>query len=101
MCVCVRACVHVCVRACVCACMRACMCPVQVISLETIEVINIKLGMVTTSDMRMHHASIILTFTFIQGHTDLDHKKQMFDYFRNRSSNAHQVCCEDSPTEVL
>ena len=25
----------------------------------------------------------------------------MFDYFRNSSSNAHQVGCEDSPTEVL
>ena len=23
----------------------------------------------------------------------------MFDYFRNRSSNVHHVCCEDSPTE--
>ena len=25
----------------------------------------------------------------------------MFDYFRNYSSNAHQVCCEDSPTKGL
>ena len=25
----------------------------------------------------------------------------MFDYFRNCSSNAHQVCCEDSPTKGL
>ena len=24
---------------------------------------------------------------------------KMFDYFRNFSSNAHQVCCEDSPTK--
>ena len=23
----------------------------------------------------------------------------MFDSFRNYSSNAHQVCCKDSPTE--
>ena len=25
----------------------------------------------------------------------------MFDYFRNYSSNAHQVCCEDSPDKGL
>ena len=25
----------------------------------------------------------------------------MFNYFRNYSSNAHQVCCEDSPTKGL
>ena len=25
----------------------------------------------------------------------------MFDYFRNYSNNAHQVCCEDSPTKGL
>ena len=25
----------------------------------------------------------------------------MFDYFRNYSTNAHQVCCEDSPTKGL
>ena len=37
-------------------------------SSETIEVIIIKLGTVTTSDMRMHHMLIILTLTFIQGH---------------------------------
>ena len=24
----------------------------------------------------------------------------MFDYFRNYSSNARHVCCEDSPTKV-
>ena len=25
----------------------------------------------------------------------------MFDYFKNYSNNAHQVCCEDSPTKGL
>ena len=34
----------------------------------------IKLGTVTASDMRMHHMLIILTLTFIQGHTDLNHE---------------------------
>ena len=40
---------------------------------ETIEVI-IKLGTVTASDMRMHRVLIILTLTFIQGHTDFNHE---------------------------
>ena len=31
--------------------------------------------MVTASDMRMHHVSIILTLTFVQGHTDLNKNK--------------------------
>ena len=39
-------------------------------SSETIEVIIIKLGMVTASDMKMHH----MILTFIQGHTDLNHE---------------------------
>ena len=34
-------------------------------SAETIEVIIVKLGTVTASDMGMHHMSIILTLTFI------------------------------------
>ena len=39
---------------------------------ETIEleVIITKLGTVTATDTRMHHMWIILTLTFIQGHTD-------------------------------
>ena len=43
-------------------------------SSETIEVIIIKLGMVPASDMVMRPLLIILTFTFIQGHTDLNHE---------------------------
>ena len=43
-------------------------------SLETIGVI-IKLGTVTGgSNMRTHHVLITLTFTFIQGHIDLNHE---------------------------
>ena len=41
-------------------------------SLETIEVIIIKLGMETAPDMVMHHVLIILTLTFIQEYTDLN-----------------------------
>ena len=66
--VCVRACVYV--RACVCAC---------VVSLasdfsETVEVIIVKHGTVTASDMGMHHVFIKLALTYIQGHTDRNHE---------------------------
>ena len=44
------------------------------LSSETVEVIIVKFGMVTVSDMSMHHVFIIFTFTFIQGHTDLNHE---------------------------
>ena len=37
-------------------------------------VIIIKLGPVTAADMVMHHVLIILTLTFIQGHTALNHE---------------------------
>ena len=43
-------------------------------SSETSNVTIIKLGMVTASDMRMHHMIMILTSTFIQGQTDLNHE---------------------------
>ena len=56
---------------CVCVCMYI----YHIMSLEsdsseTIEAYHniVKLGMVTTSDMRMHHVLIILTLTFIQCH---------------------------------
>ena len=44
-------------------------------SSETVEVIIVKLGTVTASDTKMHHVLIILTLTFIQGHTDLNQDK--------------------------
>ena len=44
------------------------------VSSETIEVIIIKLGTVAASEMVMHRLLIILTLTFIQGHTDLNHE---------------------------
>ena len=47
-----------------------CVClPLASDSAETIHVITIKLGMVTASDMRMHCVLVILTLTFVQGHT--------------------------------
>ena len=42
---------------------------------ETIEVIIIKPGIVTASDMVRHHVLTILTLTFIQGHACLHHEK--------------------------
>ena len=47
-------------------------------SLATIKVIIIKVGMVTVSDMRIHQVLIILTLTFIQGHTDLNHENNKY-----------------------
>ena len=44
-------------------------------SSETIEFIIIKLGMVTASDIVMHHVLIILTLTFIQGHIDVNDER--------------------------
>ena len=57
-----------------CVCVHFCVCIFVCVSFasdssETIEVIIMKLGTVTASDMRMHHVLIILTLTFIQGHT--------------------------------
>ena len=40
--------------------------------LGTVEVIIVKLSTVTASDMPMHRVVIILTLTFIQGHTELN-----------------------------
>ena len=56
---------------------------------------------VTASDMRMHHILIILTLTFIQGHTDQNENNVLLFKKLNYSSNAHQVCCEDSLTKGL
>ena len=39
----------------------------------TIEVIIINRGTITVSEMLMHHVLIIWTWTFIQGHTYLNH----------------------------
>ena len=72
-------CVSVCV--CVCMCVSVCV-SLASDSSETVEVIIVKLSTMTTSDMRMHHMLIILTVTFIQGHTDLNHENNNFDYFK-------------------
>ena len=74
-------------------------------SSETVEVIIIKLGMVTASDMRMYHVFIILTLTFIQGHTDLNRENNkcliISETVSVTVSNPYQVCCDDSLTKGL
>ena len=98
MCVCVfvRACVHVCVCACVrvCVCLRACVCVCACLSVclsvclslasdssEPVKVTIITLGTETTSDMALHQVLIILTLTFIQGHTDINHENHKCSIF--------------------
>ena len=60
-------------KVCVCICVCVFVC-VASDSSETSEVIIIKLGIVTASDMVMHHVLTILTLTSIRGHTDLNHE---------------------------
>ena len=86
-------CVTVCVTVCVCVCLAS-------NSSETVEVI-VKLCTVTPSDMGMHHTLIILTLTFIQGHTYLNHENNKCLIIKKHSSNVHQVCCGDGPTKGL
>ena len=62
---------------------------------KTINVIIIKLSVptVTASYMRMHHVLIILTLTFIQGHTYLDHENNKCSIISEATwSNSHQDC---------
>ena len=59
---------NVCLSVCMCVCVYVSVCGYVALasdSSETIEVIISKLGMVTASDMVIHHALIIVTPTFI------------------------------------
>ena len=58
-----------CVRVCVCVCVCVCL-PCK----RSSETIIIKLRTVSASDMSMHHLLTILTLTFIQCRTDLNHE---------------------------
>ena len=48
--------------------------PLASYSSEDVDVIIVNLDTVTASDMGTHHMLIILTLTFIQGQTDLNHE---------------------------
>ena len=69
--------------------------------LETIHIIS-KLNTVFASDMIMHHMLIILTSTFIHGHTDLNRENNkswiILEDFK-QCGDAHHVCCEDIQTK--
>ena len=81
---------------CVYMCQCACLCPSQAIPQKLLNTSSSN-GMVTASNIVMHHMLIILTLTFIQGHT-----------YRNHSNNKCLIdsetlkaipttfCCEDS-----
>ena len=74
VCVCVWQCVSVCVV--VRACVRACVCVCMSLASDssgTVEII-IKLGTVTALVTIIHRVFMILTLTFIQGHTDRNHE---------------------------
>ena len=60
----------VCVCVCVCVGVRACVCPSQVIAWKLLKSSSLNLEKL---EMGMHQVLIILTLTFIQGHTYLDH----------------------------
>ena len=69
-------------------------------SSETIEVIIIKIGTITASYMLMHHVLIILTLTFIQGHTDLNHEHNKCSIISEAVQAIPIKCgCEDSLTK--
>ena len=88
----------VCLSVCVCVCVRVSL-SLGSDSSETVEAI-IKLGTVSPSDTRMHHMLIMLTLTFIQGHTDVNHENNKCFIISEtiQASNALHVCCEDSST---
>ena len=68
-------CLSVCLYVCLSVCLSVCVCvSLAIDSSESTEVIIIRLGTVTASDVLMHHVLIILTLTFIQDHTYLNHE---------------------------
>ena len=80
VCVCVSVSVSVSLYVCDCVCVSVCVCVYVSLASdcwETVQVIITKLGRVTASDMIMHPVLIILTSTFIQGHTDQNNKSSI------------------------
>ena len=75
---------------CVCACVRVSLASDSSVTVE-LEVIIVKIGTVTASDMIMHHVLIILTF--IQGHTYLNHEKNQSSIISERLVFLVCTCC--------
>ena len=84
------------VSVCVGVCLSMCL-SLASDSSETINVIIIKFGTVTTSDMRMLGVLIILTSTFLQGHTDLLYIKREAKLLSFRAS---KLCCVGSKLKL-
>ena len=113
VCACACACVHACVRACMRACVRACVCVCVCVSVCLFVCLSVclcvcpsqaiprKLLKSSSSNLarwlpHMHHVLIILTLTFIEGHTDLILNARMFQkVFKHCPS----ICCEGSSTK--
>ena len=103
ICVCVSVCVYVCVCVCVCvSCVRACV-SLASDSSDTIKVIISKLARVTASDMKMLHVLLILlTLTFIQGHTHIILNVRLFQkVFQQCSSRLLLLECRVVVTVVV
>ena len=81
------------VSVCVCICLS-----LASDSSETVKVIIIEFGTVTASDMIIHHVNYIDL-----GLHSRSHRYNILNiwYFRKCSSNAHHICCENSPTKGL
>ena len=95
-CVCARA--HVRVRACVCVCVRACVLMCVSLARDSSETVQTWHG-----DCLRHENASRVTYIDLDHHSRSHISKSwyIFDYFRNYSSNTHQVCCEGSPTKGL
>ena len=78
VCLSVYVCLSVSVSVCLPVCLSGvwvCACPLQAIPRKLLKSSSSNLTcMVTVSDIRMHRVLIILTLTFIQGHTDQNHE---------------------------
>ena len=69
-------------------------------SSETSKVIIIKFGTVIASDTSMHHVLIILTWTFIQGHTYINYENnQCWIISETVQAIPIKFRCEDSPAK--
>ena len=72
---------------CACVCVCVCVCPSVAHNIsERSEAIAIKFDPVTASVTRTHHMLIILTLTFIQGHTDVNHEMCSSKLLRSKTS---------------
>ena len=75
-------------------CMSVCLSLASNFRKETVKGIIIKLGSETASDKGMHDVLIVLTLTFTQGHTYLNHEN-------NKCSIISETVSQQSPSGLL